>query len=295
MLFDLPPAEPVAKPTYADPKARGAIARGESGAAGLGTNRHGRAVAGGPSGAGNLCVHQRMDLAALCIPIEARDEVAVAPAIDPKILLGLWVYSTSEGEGSAREIWRLTEVHAAYRWICGGVDVGYHTLSDFRSERGAVVDALITLVLALPMKQNLVDLNRVAQDGTRVRASAGAASFRREETLQALMEEARTSKGSDRGGGGSQPQRAAGGGAKAWSPAAHRSPGGGSGADTRSDRDQEAQWCQRQHRACLDHRSRRAGDEDGRRRVSTSIQRAIRNDSRQGASHRRRRGVKPRQ
>jgi transposase len=132
-----------------------------------------------------------MDLSALYIPIEARDEVAGAPAIDPKILLGLWVYGTSEGEGSAREIWRLTEAHAAYRWICGGVDVGYHTLSDFRSERGAEVDALITQVLALLMKQNLVDLKRVAQDGTRVRASAGAASFRREETLQALMEEAR--------------------------------------------------------------------------------------------------------
>jgi len=72
------------------------------------------------------------------------------------------------------------------------VDVGYHTLSDFRSERGEVVDALITQVLALLMKQRLVDLKRIAQDGTRVRASAGAGSFRRKETLAALMQEART-------------------------------------------------------------------------------------------------------
>ena len=36
-----------------------------------------------------------------------------------------------------------------------------------------------------------MDLHRVAQDGTRVRASAGAASFRREPTLQTLIEEAR--------------------------------------------------------------------------------------------------------
>jgi transposase len=121
----------------------------------------------------------------------ARDEVAGAPAIDPKLLLGLWVYATSEGEGSAREIWRLTQLHAAYRWICGGVEVGYHTLSDFRSQRGEVVDALITQVLGLLLKQDLVDLSRVAQDGSRVRASAGAASFRREQTLQALMQEAR--------------------------------------------------------------------------------------------------------
>jgi transposase len=191
MLFDLPPAEPMAKPTSADPK-RGARLR-EANRAQLAWGRidlDSQLQDDHPARA--ICAFiERMDLAALYTPIEARDEVAGAPAIDPKILLGLWVYGTSEGEGSAREIWRLSEVHAAYRWICGGVDVGYHTLSDFRSERGAVVDALITQVLALLMKQNLVDLNRVAQDGTRVRASAGAASFRREETLQALMEETR--------------------------------------------------------------------------------------------------------
>ena len=65
-------------------------------------------------------VVERLDLSMLYGQIEARDEVAGAPAIDPKILLALWVYATSEGEGSAREIWRLTELHVAYRWICGG-------------------------------------------------------------------------------------------------------------------------------------------------------------------------------
>jgi transposase len=136
-------------------------------------------------------VVERLDLGALYEPIEARDEVAGAPAIDPKIQLGLWVYATSEGEGSAREVWRLTRVHAAYRWLCGGVDVGYHTLSDFRSQKGEAFDELITQVLALLMKQDLLDLSRVAQDGTRVRASAGAGSFRREQTLLELMREAR--------------------------------------------------------------------------------------------------------
>lgn len=136
-------------------------------------------------------VVERLDLSALYHPIEARDEVAGAPAIDPKVLLSLWVYATSEGEGSARELWRLTTAHAAYRWLCGGVSVGYHTLSDFRSRRGEVLSDLITQVLAMLMKQGLVDLQRVAQDGTRVRASAGAASFRREATLGERMQEAR--------------------------------------------------------------------------------------------------------
>ena len=191
-LFALPPAVPPAPaPAPADPK-RGARLREANRAqvawgridldAQLPEDHPARAIA---------AVIERLDLSALYAPIEARDEVAGAPAIDPKLLLGLWVYATSEGEGSAREIWRLTQLHAAYRWICGGVEVGYHTLSDFRSQQGAVLDGLITQVLALLLKQDLVDLSRVAQDGTRVRASAGAASFRREQTLQALMHEAR--------------------------------------------------------------------------------------------------------
>lgn len=136
-------------------------------------------------------VIERLDLSALYAQVESLVGEAGAPAIDAKILLALWVYGTSEGEGSAREIGRLTRQHDAYRWICGGVEVGYHTLSDFRSRQGKVLDGLITQVLALLMKQDLVDLSRVAQDGTRIRASAGASSFRRGQTIEALIEEAR--------------------------------------------------------------------------------------------------------
>ena len=144
-LFALPPAvAPDAPAAPADPK-RGARLR-ESHRAQLAWGRIDLdAQLPEDHSARAICaLIERLDLRALYAPIEARDEVAGAPAIDPKILLGLWVCATSEGEGSAREIWRLTQRHAAYRWICGGVDVGYHTLSDFRSQRGAAVNALIT-------------------------------------------------------------------------------------------------------------------------------------------------------
>jgi transposase len=192
-LFALPPAvPPPAKPDLVDPK-RGARLR-EPDRSQLAWGRIDLdAQLPEDHPARSICaVIERLDLSALYARIDARDEVAGASAIDPKILLGLWVYATSEGEGSGRKIWRLTQLHAAYRWICGGVEVGYHTLTDFRSQQGEVVNALITQVLALLMKQDLVDLSRIAQDGTRVRASAGAASFRREQTLQTLIEEART-------------------------------------------------------------------------------------------------------
>jgi transposase len=133
----------------------------------------------------------QLDLRALYAEVRARGETAGAAAIDPAILLGLWVYATSDGVGSGREIARLVDVHAAYRWLCGGVEVAYHRLNDFRSDHGDVFDDLVTQILARLMKHALIDLHRVAQDGTRIRASAGASSFRSAHRLDLLMIEAR--------------------------------------------------------------------------------------------------------
>ncbi len=193
VLFALPAAvPPAAPPPAADPKRGARLRRADRAQTVWGRIDLDAQVPEDHPARAIWAVVGRLDLKAFYAGIEARDDVAGAPAIDPEILLALWVYATSEGEGSAREIWRLTRMHAAYRWICGGVEVGYHTLSDFRSRRGGGLDELITQVLGLLMKQDLVDLSRVAQDGTRVRASAGAASFRRERTLTELMQEART-------------------------------------------------------------------------------------------------------
>jgi transposase len=137
-------------------------------------------------------VVDQLDLRALYAEVRARGETAGAPATDPRILLGLWIYAVSQGVGSGREIARLAQVHAAYRWLCGGVEVAYHRLNDFRSDHGDVFDELVTQILARLIKHDLIDLQRVAQDGTRIRASAGAASFRSGDTLDRLMIEART-------------------------------------------------------------------------------------------------------
>ncbi len=131
-----------------------------------------------------------LNLTPFYAPIAAVEGGAGRPAIDPKLLLTLWLYATSEGVGSARELARLCEAHDAYRWICGGVHVNAHTLSDFRVAHRAALDALLTETLAVLLKEKLITLTRVAQDGTRVRASAGAASFRREPSLRRCLAEA---------------------------------------------------------------------------------------------------------
>jgi transposase len=132
-----------------------------------------------------------LDLRRLYEQIKAVEGRAGREAIDPKILMALWLYATLEGVGSARQLDRLCRAHVAYQWICGGVTVNYHTLADFRTDHVDLLDELLTASVATLMHQGLVTLKRVAQDGMRVRASAGAASFRREPTLRECRVEAR--------------------------------------------------------------------------------------------------------
>ena len=132
-----------------------------------------------------------MDLDAFYADIKAVLDKPGHPASDPQVLLALWVYATVEGVGSARKLDRLSKEHNAYRWLRGGVPVNYHMLSDFRVARREAVDDLLTQILGCMQAAGIITLGKVAQDGMKVRASAGAASFRRKETLERCLEEAR--------------------------------------------------------------------------------------------------------
>lgn len=130
---------------------------------------------------------EKLDLAPLREAIKSKEGQPGRPAIDPGLLFSLWVYATLRGVASARELARLSREHVAFEWICGGVEVGAHTLSSFRSRSRGEFDRLLTNSVAVLMQQGLVELKRVAQDGMRVRASAGAASFRRKKTLEECL------------------------------------------------------------------------------------------------------------
>jgi transposase len=129
---------------------------------------------------------EKMDLSQLYERIESRHANAGASAIDPRITLALWVYATSVGEGSSHEIARQCVSDDAYRWLCGGVSVRQRHLSQFRAESGDIFHSLFTNLVAQLLLFGVCSLERVAQDGTRVRVDAGAASFRRDESLEEL-------------------------------------------------------------------------------------------------------------
>lgn len=131
-----------------------------------------------------------LDLSPLYNRIQVSNCQAGRAAIAPEILIALWLMATIDGIGSARQLDRLCLRDSRYRWICGKVSVNYHTLSDFRSQQAEFLEKVLVDSVAALMHQKLIPLETVAQDGMRVRASAGRSSIRRGPTLEELQQQA---------------------------------------------------------------------------------------------------------
>jgi transposase len=132
----------------------------------------------------------KLDLRALEEAIQAREHTSGQAPASPRLLLALWLFATSEGVASARALARLCDSHDAYRWLCGGVSVNYHGLADFRTAHPELLDQLLTESVASLAVAGVIDLDEVAQDGVRVRAWAGAGSFRRRKKLHKELKKA---------------------------------------------------------------------------------------------------------
>jgi len=131
-----------------------------------------------------------LNLEPLYEEIRVTDSQAGRSAIAPEILMALWLQATLDGIGSARELNRRCETDIPYLWIMGGVTVNYHTLSDFRGNHGELLEQHLVDTIAALIDRGLVSLETIAQDGMRVRASAGSSSFRRQPSLEKLQQQA---------------------------------------------------------------------------------------------------------
>src|ERR1700680_526376 len=128
-----------------------------------------------------------LDLSALDDVIKQREGQPGHPPAAPELMLALWLWATVDGVGSARQLDRLCRDHLVYRWLCGGGAMNYHSLSNFRSAHMAVLERLLAQGVASMVEAGLVSLDTLAQDGLRVRAGAGASSFRRHARLDGLQ------------------------------------------------------------------------------------------------------------
>jgi transposase len=134
---------------------------------------------------------EKLDLSLILGSILSVEGTVGRPATDPKILLAIWLYATLEGIVSARVIADYCKEHVAYKWLCGGVSMNHHTISDFSTKHSDQFDAWLTESVAILMREGLVSLEETAQDGMRVRACASTSSFHREKTLCEHYEEAK--------------------------------------------------------------------------------------------------------
>lgn len=123
--------------------------------------------------------------------IQAVDGVAGRAAWDPRLLGSLWIYAYSRGISSAREVARRCGYDPAFQWLTGLTEVNYHTLADFRVGYRTELDELFAEALGLLSAEGLITLERVMHDGTKIKACAGADSFRREERIRTHLEAAR--------------------------------------------------------------------------------------------------------
>ncbi len=133
----------------------------------------------------------QLDVSPLIAEVRAVGSAPGRAATHPHVLIALWMMATLDGVGAGRRLAELCRTHIAYRWILGDLTINYHTLSDFRVEHEAYLDQLLTTGIAVLLQQGLVTLERVAEDGMRVRAAAGASSIHRQATLERHLEEAR--------------------------------------------------------------------------------------------------------
>ena len=133
----------------------------------------------------------QLDLSRFTEQIRSVAGIAGRPAFDPHLLVSLWVYSYSRGVSSARAIERLCEHEPAYQWLTGMQSISAHTLSDFRVAHGDALQDLFVQTLALLGVEGLIPLERIMQDGTKVRANAASSGFRSKQRVESFLEQVR--------------------------------------------------------------------------------------------------------
>jgi transposase len=132
-----------------------------------------------------------LDLEPFKKDVQAFEGQAGRPPFHPQVLVGLWIYALKEGVNSAREIAARCEHHPAYQWLTGMKPINYHTISDFRTDNGEALKELFVQLLGVMTHRGLITLERVAHDGTKIRANASSKSFRRRKTLKDHLDRAR--------------------------------------------------------------------------------------------------------
>ena len=136
-------------------------------------------------------VVEQLDLSRFETEVRAVESRPGRPPHSPQVLVAVWIYAVSKGLHSAREVERQMEYEPGLRWLTGLTVINHHSLSDFRVGYGEALRELFEQVLATLTMKGLITLERVAVDGTKIRAAAGKKSFSRRAKIEAHLALAR--------------------------------------------------------------------------------------------------------
>jgi len=132
-----------------------------------------------------------LDLSRFTPAPKAVEGHAGRPAWEPRLLIAVWLYGLMRGVSSARELARESAHEPGLQWLTGLQEINHHSLSDLRVDHGAALDELFAQVLGVLHRHELITLERVTQDGTKVRADVDKSSFGRRDALAEHLELAR--------------------------------------------------------------------------------------------------------
>jgi transposase len=107
-------------------------------------------------------------------------------SVDPKLLVALWLWATVQGVGSARHLEKRCAEHLAYRWLCGGIEIGHQALRDFRLIHGEALDHLIADALAALVEEGAISLELISPKALKTQLLTGDSTFRKRRRLKAL-------------------------------------------------------------------------------------------------------------
>ena len=136
-------------------------------------------------------VVEQLDLSRFETEVRAVEGVPGRPTHSPQALVAVWIYAYSRGIHSARELERQMHHEPGLRWLTGLHVINHHSLSDFRVGYDEALRELFEQVLAMLTMKGLITLERVAVDGTKIRADAGKKSFGKRAKIEAHLKLAR--------------------------------------------------------------------------------------------------------
>lgn len=159
----------------------------------------------------------KVDLSAFETEVRAYEGGRGRAAYEPRLLISLWIYAYSRAQWSGREISRLCETDPAYQWLTGMKAVNHHSLTDFRVQHADALRELFTQILAVLSQVGLVSLERVMNDGTKIRTKAGKRSLQSKDKIATHLQAAqaqvaameRAASAAENGRGAKAQQRAA--------------------------------------------------------------------------------------